>query len=234
MSVDLYASVRVAAFLVALGILALGLYRAIQMGRDFVNRLYRARAFWTAAVALVVMIVLSVDSVVGNGLGLATAVPAILLFIVLFVFADRTVQVAIEMDFFHRNTLRWRQVRKLLYVVLLTDVVYFLVGLAGGVLSPLLFFGTVFVVFGLAIAAVAISALRTPDRTIKRHVGLFGILLVGFIAALYTGQPGVAPALNFASDLIVVAMAYTLFLMVMSLSPLGRVEKAAEGAPQLQ
>lgn len=229
MSFDLYSSVRFVTYLIALGILALGLFRAVQMGRDFVNQLYRARAFWTAAVMLMVMIDLSIANIAGN-VGLVTAIPFIILFMVLFVFADRTIQVAIEMDFFHRNTLHWRQVRKLLYVLLLANVVYFIVGLAEAVLSPLLAFGTVFGAFSVTIVAVAVGAGRTPDRTIKRHVRLFGIFLVGFLVALYASQPGISPAVNLASDLIIVAVAYSLFLMVMSLSPVGRVEKAVEAA----
>jgi Ca2+/Na+ antiporter len=92
-------------------------------------------------------------------------------------------------------------------------------------LSPPLFFGMIFVAFGVTIVAVAVSAGRTHDRTIKRHVRLFGTFLVGFLVVLWTGQPGISPALNLASDFIVVAVAYSLFLMVMSLSPVGRVEK---------
>ena len=232
MSFDLYSSVRFVTFLIALGILAFGLFRAVQLGRDFVDQLYRARAFWTAAVMLIVMIDLSIADIAGNELGLVTAIPFVVLFMVLFVFADRTIQVAIEMDFFHRNTLHWRQVRKLLYVLLLADVVYFIVGLAKNVLSPLPAFSTILGAFSVTIVAVAVSAGRTPNRTIKRHVRLFGIFLVGFIVALEAGQPGVSLAVNIASDLIIVAVAYSLLMMVMSLSPVGRVEKAVETEPQ--
>ena len=116
MSIDLYSFVRSAATLVALVIVALGLVRAVQMGRGFVNRLYRGRAHWTAAVMLLTIISLSISSIYGNGLGLVSTIPFAILVLVMFVFADRTIQVAVEMDFFHRNTLRWRLVRKLLYV----------------------------------------------------------------------------------------------------------------------
>jgi len=236
MPIDLYSFVRSAAILIAVVIVALGLVRAVEMGRGFVNRLYRGRAFWTAAVMLLVMVALSFAYTFGSEFGFVSVVPIGLLVLVLFVFADRTIQVAAEMDFFHRNTLHWRQVKKPLYVVLLADIVLISVeaayprleqGSAGAVFFPLFVFGwaTFFGLFGAAIVAVAVSAGRTPDRTIKRHVRLFGIFLVGFFVAFFTSQPGIGPAVNLASDFIIVAAAYSLYLMVMSLSPVGRVER---------
>lgn len=224
MSIDLYSTVRFAANLIALGILAIGLFRAVEMGRGLVNRLYRGRAFWTAAVMLEIIIVLSVDYIVGTG-GPVTVILFVTLFMVLFVFADRTIQVAVEMDFFHRNTLHWRQVRKLLYVVVLADVVYFIVGSAEAFVYPPIAFGTVLGAFGVTIVAAAVSARRAPDRTIKRHVRLLWVFLVSFLVALNTSQPGLAPAWGVVSNLFIVVVAYSLFLMVMSLSLVGRVEK---------
>lgn len=131
---------------------------------------------------------------------------------------------------FTGTRLHWRQVRKLLYVALLADSVYFLVGVATQtpIFSPLPAFGAILVVLAFTITALAVSAARTSDRTIKRHVRFFWIFLVGFLAALYTSQLGIALVVNLASDLIIVAATYSLFLMVMSLSPIGRLEK--EGA----
>ncbi len=239
MSIDLYSLVRSVAILVTLGIVALGLVRAVQMGRGFVNRLYRGRAYWTAAVMLLVMISLSMSYILGNGLGLVSVVPLGVLILVLFVFSDRTIQVAVEMDFFHRNTFHWRQVRKLLYVVLLTDILLISIEAAypgleqnstGAVYFPLFAFGwaTFFGLFGATIVFVAFSAARTPDRTLKRHVRLFGVFLVTFLVALFTGQPGVGLAVNLAGDLVLVAAAYSLYLMAMSLSPVGKVQKVIQ------
>jgi len=244
MYIDFGTLVRFAAILVALGVVALGLVRAVQVGRGFVNRLYRSRAFWTAAVALLAMITLSTSYILGNNLGLVSAVPFAVLFLVLFVFADRTIQVAMEMDFFHRNSLHWRQIRIPLYVVLVADIVLVSIeaaypgleqGSARAVFFPLFAFAwaSFFGVFGVAIGAVAAGAGRTPDRTIKKHVRLFGVFLVALLVTLFTSQPGVGPAVNLGSDFILVVAAYSLYLMIMSLSPVGKVEKERQTGESL-
>ena len=229
MCVDLYSSARFTAFLVAAGIAAFGLFRAAQMGRGFVNRLYRARAFWTAALTLAFIVNLIISSVLGNGFGFITLIPFVGLVLALFVFADETIQAAIQMDFFHRNTLSWRLVRKPMYVLLLADIAYGLWGTYAGLTSssvPLLFFTTILVALCVTIVAVTVSAGRTPDRTIKRHVRLFGAFLVGILVVLWTGQPGISPDVNLVSDLAVMATTYMLYLMTMSLSRVGRIQDA--------
>jgi hypothetical protein len=205
-------------------------FRAFTIGRAQVNRVYRNRAFFTGVFALVLSSsgILSLTPV-GDDLY------ATVLF-VLFVLFDTTILVALERDFFHRNTLRWKPLRYVGYALLGFE------GIGGPILEIALLLGWItqstmqsitnstanLVLFlsglsflGYAIGAAVVSARRTSDKTLKKFVVFAGLLILAYVVNsllfLFVSQVfGIF-------DLVVYA--YITYLMAMSLSPVGKVEK---------
>jgi hypothetical protein len=151
--------------------------------------------------------------------------------LILFVLAviDSTILVTLDMDFFHRNTLRWRQIRYIAYTIYLADIaILFLVTMnlipqfqQGGIIV----IGSFYVVLAYAVATLLIGARRTPDKPLKRFVELAGILLLGFIINTLINNYTYIDAVDVFNDFLGVSIAYVTYLMVMSLSPTGKVDK---------
>ena len=224
--------------LVSVVILIFALFRAIAIGRASASTVYRRRAFWIAGlmitwiIAQVALYLPNAQSITLFGIYL----PAILFvaaFLVTLAFVDSSILVTMELDFFHRNTLHWRQLRVIAYVLMFVFVSLVVVISSGGQLpqsqvdilalvAQFLIFAIFGGVFGYAVITLAIGARRTQDRTMKRHVTLLGasiglliinILLVSALEAF--------PVVGDSFGLIT---AYLLYRAVMSLSALSRIE----------
>jgi hypothetical protein len=244
MSIDFVSIIETLIGLVAIGILALAAYRALRIGRALVSPIYRSRVHWMAAL-LVVIIINSLNNYVSypntalgwflssSGYNLSSLVE----FALIFVFVDRVILVAIEMDFFHRNTLHWRKVRKPAYVALfgaafLPSSSNFPPDSPPAIVIILFFFAAVTALVCSA-AALAVGARRTPDKTMRRHVKLVASSFALFlVTTLILGPLSSVPSVNpdylaLVSGLIGVLSTYLIYLAVMSLSPIGRVEKEA-------
>ncbi len=257
MSIDIVTIVSELGLLIA-GIVMLFLIpRAIIIGRKFVSRTFKSRAFWFAGVMIIALFALlsALISLLFNlypsssfsGLGINAFLAWVL---VMFVYADSTILVTLEMDFLHRNTFHWRPVRTLAYVAIFANVFYlyafisvtkaptcsglcppvYLPGLPSWV--PAIFPGIlvpeallVFIVtFGYALSAVIVGARRTSDMTMKRHVrwlGLSFLVFLGFFVAMIISPNG---NLLLASFLVLV-LVYTFYGALMSLTRIGRVDK---------
>ena len=130
MSVDTLTIIEELSYLIAGIVLVFLISRAVTIGRKFASPIYRSRAFLFAGVMLVALYdVLAALITVLFGLYPSTSILsglAITAFIVwvlvMFVYADRTILVTLEMDFLHRNTLHWRPVRTLAYAVMFASV----------------------------------------------------------------------------------------------------------------
>ncbi len=192
------------------------------------NRVYRNRAFFTAALAIL--------EAVSAPIGQSGNVYLILL-IIMFVMVDITILVALDTDFFHRNTLRWRQIRLVAYGLLVIAII--LSGITGqitAILPHALFafsavpFTDAFVVFIFAYttATAVVSARRTPDKPLKRFMVLAGLFLFGLLinTLVYTLVTEVF------SPFFFIVFAYITYRMAMSLSPMGKVEKEIKGQHQ--
>jgi hypothetical protein len=131
MSIDVMSIVYELSLLIAGIILFFLISRGVMIGRKFVSRVYRSRAFWFVGVMLVALITV-LSGLITDLFGLYPSTPLAPLFIlvflawvlVMFAYADRTILVTLEMDFLHRNTLHWRPVRTLAYAAIFASVFY--------------------------------------------------------------------------------------------------------------
>jgi len=263
MSISVVSIIAELCSLVASVVLLFLISRAIVLGRKFVGRVYKHRAYWFAVVMLVALIQMlsSLVTVVFNLYPVSSipeleglAISVFLAFVlVMFVYADRTILVALEMDFLHRNTLHWKPLRTLAYVAMFASIFYLYAFIS--VTAPpcpsgncptvfnsdvplwiraifpsnyqdllvLLFVAIASLVYMLA--AIILSARRTSDMTIKRHVrwvGLGFLIFLGSFVALLAG--GGTNSTLLIDSFVVLALAYAFYHALMSLTPIGRLE----------
>ena len=242
MSVDIAGAINVVGTLMIIGILVVGIYRALEMRRVFVSGAYRSRATWSALLMLFIIPtqVENFVNVPSNGLlSLLGFIPFIALVLVIYSYADRSVLVAIETDFFHRDTLSWLRARKPVAIFLISVLAAEVVG--GVVLTAAeqnsfwgnflndLFFLALAPVLGYATAALILGARRSADRTLRRSILLLGLALSTLVISIVVSTPfesGTLPAVIVNIGTGVVGI-YLIYRSMMSLSPLGRVEKEA-------
>jgi hypothetical protein len=228
--------------LASVALMALGIWRSAQMARGFVDRVYKSKALWMAALMSSILISeLSVfvqfpQTTVGSLLAFS---PLILVIVVSYAFVDRTILVAMRSDFFHRDVIGWMKVRIPGFV--LVAVAICLAAATSALIpsssSTVPFWSTVTfnafvvvvpVVLGYAALAVVISARRTADRTLKRHIILIGLSLACFAGLLALFATPNTDFFNLVADALNVGSLYLLYRAVMSLTPLGRLERGAE------
>jgi hypothetical protein len=158
-------------------------YRAMRLRTALVDRIYRARAFWTAVGALTVFsLILAdyVDTVFGQTPNTITGVLVEDLFwgftfIGLYLWIVSNITVALSADFFNRDALMWRKAGRFI-TPLAVFVTYFLFSLPpwwvpetlnnGGLVSNILTFIVVAVVV-YAAATMALISIRIKDRVTK-------------------------------------------------------------------
>ena len=238
MSVDILGLASNAANVIVMAILIVGIYRALQMRGAFVNPAFRSRATWSVFLMLVILMLFLSNYVPIPSSGVLSyigALPFIALLSVVFAYADRSVLVAIETDFFHRDTLGWRRARWPLAFVLV-------VGLGGGIVlgnpppgAPFweveVGFASFLVgaagVLSYCTAALIVGARRSSDRALRKSILLFGVALSTLVFSLVATAPfdqGTLPyvIINQGTGLVGI---YLIYRSVMSLSPLGRIKK---------
>ena len=236
MSNELIAILGYALAAVPVVILGLVAYRAVEIGRVSVSAVYRRRAFWTAAL-VVLLVLIEIDSLLpstgpsSNPLGavsyLLGGLSLVLFEVVFFAFIDGAVIVAMDRDFFHRDTLRWKRLRSAFYPIVIACA---LVSVLGGGYG-LNFFpgvGTLFllIAYGYSAAALVVSSGRTADMTLKRYVKMLGFSALGVVAAILDQIAYSWSGYNLPLGVVFIVISYLLYRAVMSLSPVGRVEKA--------
>jgi hypothetical protein len=227
---------------------ALAVVRGVQMSRAFVSRVFRNRASWVVGISAVILVndflghVPYVNNVGKGGIPVSFLFFLILLAIV-FVFVDSTVLVTLELDFFHRDTLRWRRARYMGYLAVIGEIafIYLLLyfaslptppgwatTIANGIVFPIQFLLIFCTATGYGVAAMVIGARRTPDRAIRRHLLLLGIvLLLGVIAIINDFIASFVPL----DDLLALTIAYLWYRAAMTLSLVGRIEKEGGATP---
>jgi hypothetical protein len=241
MSSDIVSLITNLRLLIGIGIFLLGSYRAITIGRALVSRVYRNRAFWTAAVMIVFAITNFLDltsfsssvavTTIGVILGIVPYAGETLL---LFAFIDGTILAGMDTDFFHRDTLKWRRARKPLYAAFVVGVVvvFFIFSLPNPNSLPFVAVASVYAalaailsIFCFSAATIIVVSRRTPDRTMKMFLKYLGSALGVFVLDNVTNSIASGDAITLLDDLLGVVAAYLVYRAVMSLSPLGRVDK---------
>jgi len=244
MSVDLPTAIDVGSTALIVGILVLGIYRALEIRNGFVSGIYRSRASWSALLMMVVIVtnLTNLVPIPSTGiLGVVGALPFVALLCVIFAYADRSVLVAIETDFFHRNTLGWPRMRwplAITFVIFVTALV-----VLGSILTPAeqssllgtiyndLFFVFFAGILGYLTAALIVGARRSADRTLRRSILLLGLALATLVISIVATipfAPGTIAYVIINQGTGVVGI-FLIYRSVMSLSPLGRVEKGVVG-----
>jgi hypothetical protein len=222
---------------VVVAIFLFAAFRAVSIGRALVNRVYRNRAYVTGVFAiLVVANQLVPDSWTILGVPFYTLTYFLFLAFV-FVLVDSTILVSLAIDFFHRNTLRWRQVRLVAYPLIITIEIAvwvnnylpsnFLSTGLGEIETVVLLAFAAFVFVSSALTAI-VSARRSADIPLRRFMKYTAILLLllllnTFVYVLVT--VAIAPFLF-------IVFAYVTYRMAMSLSLVGKVQKTVEAASQ--
>jgi len=259
MAVDYLIIFSASAVLFSSVIVVFACYRAIEFGHVLVGSIYKRRANW-AAIFLASTMFLTLD---GTG-----SVPYLswdnaylgfwVITVTLPLFINSSVRAAQETDFFHRDTLHWRILGRVITVIAICSVILsVVVGITapGGFAATLensgassswwvpvglgLFFLVLIVVSIYGSASLIVAARRTQDRAIRRFVLMLGLSLVGLVFFLTVWlpiddvAPGVGDAISYLGFII---EAYYLYKAVMSLSPLGKMEKleGTSGAAGLQ
>ena len=237
MSLDLLDIVAYASVLVSVAVLGLGTARALQIARAFVNRTYRQRAYWGALLMLSICLGTATNLITfpATSLGaVLTFFPFAVIVVLLIAFVDRGIEVAMDGDFFHRDILRWRSGRWAAYAAIILSFVF---------LFPSYYFAyspelnslwvqlgsdqvavVVPVIFAYAVAALVIGGRRTSDKTMKRHIRRLGYGFFAFIVSFPFFIVGNGVLAVFPKVLIIVANVF-LYLAVMSLSDIGKVER---------
>jgi hypothetical protein len=213
-------------------ILALASYHSFQVRRAIPNPIYRSRAFWTGMVALIIipyaiLIITGELGIIGGNPNPFSGSPSLAVYasflvlsvvasIVLFFWLDRTIGVAYELDFFHRDALHWRRFKKLTWAII---VIGALVGGAGTTTFEYLLSSLLLgIAFTYAAVTLAKSVTRVYDETMKRYMRWVGLLVAAVVLEIITVT--INPFLNFP----VVALAYFLYRAAVSLSIRSRLE----------
>ena len=243
---DISYYVTLISYLIAMGILGLGTYRAFKIRRALAHPIYRSRALWLALVAVLYIIVLFTDLmpypnqtnlVTATLITLAVTLPYLVFAFMMFSSVDRTILVAIDMDLFRRNTFQWPRLRSPVYASVLGS--FFLILVANPFLylqnpplwattADLAFYPLFLIPLVISAIALALSARRSMESTMKRFVGLFSVSVAFFIADSilfnYVYYFYYTPALQLVDNLVIIAATYFLYRAITSLTPLGRVE----------
>jgi hypothetical protein len=183
-------------FYSAMVVCAVVAYRGTQMARAFVSKVYRTRAIWIVAVSLALLFTYLVGHApYVSDLNVGTipigffSIFILLIFLVPFI--DSTILVALEMDFFHRNTLRWRRGRILFYILMYGDIAFILVlfyyfslpstpawvnSMTNSTAFNVLFPGILFGSLAYSVVALIASARRTSDIVLRKHLTYIGLL----------------------------------------------------------
>ena len=231
-------------------ILGLGAYRALEIGRVSISRVYRGRAYGTAILLVLVAFVLlysppivSIPSTFFSPLSLAGGLSLVLLEAALFAFIDGAVNVAMDSDFFHRDSLKWSGLRSAFYPIVIVSASVSVLGGSydqsvqnpsqwlnyGPPLGVLL----LLITYGYSAAALVVSARRTADMTLKRYVRTLGFSVLGVMAAILVEvyySWSADPLSNLPLGAVFVVLSFLLYRAVMSLSPMGKVEKVVDAA----
>jgi len=159
-------------------------YRALKGRRALASGVYRSRALWTGMGAIMILAYGLLQIVAENSPGFfSTFAPeffstfatgifyfvfTIVAVIVIFSWIDSTVMVALDMDYFHRDSLHWRGLRRYLWVAVLVAAVLGGFGTTqAGVIAVTVLLGVPVV---YAAVALGIGSGRVFDETMKRYV----------------------------------------------------------------
>lgn len=199
--------------LVSLPITAFAAYRALSSRRALVSGVYRSRALWTGMGAIIILAFESLQIIGENSLGpgyftllevdITYFVLTIVGIIVIFSWIDSTILVALDMDYFHRDSLHWRGFRKYLWVtVLAAAIAQAFASTQAGEIAIVVLLGVPVV---YSAVALGVGSGRVFDETMRRYVKWMVFLVAALALELLT------TAINFDLNFPIVVFAYFLY-----------------------
>jgi len=225
-------------------ICALAVYRAFTSRRVLAAPIYRNRALWTGTVAVIIaafdgwgIVLENTSSSVAFGIVPPPGTPEFYAFVILtaaaaavvFAWIDSTIRVALELDFKHRDAVRWKSLRPVAGAALVIGIIVAQFATIGWqVLASAALLATAAAYMA---AALVIGDSRVRDMTMKRYIRWMGFLVASLI--LLFGTNVVSAYLNFPLAI----SAYFLFrisgslLKTAPLSAAGAERSPPEGQP---
>ncbi len=229
-------------------VFAFASYEALAIRKALAVRLYKSQALGIGLVALALILLTSFQlSVVPflppntGPFGTPINYPFIYFaWLVLFYWIDASIRAARRSDPLLRDTLRWSRVRIAVWtvmvasIILTSSIVLYQVTVTGlsifaqlhlpfggpqGALNLLSFFPPV--IFGAIY--VPLSAYRSKDPTLRRHLAWFGLFLLSFVALLISFSLPFKEVASLAASEIIVLAGYFLYQSARSLVPLNRI-----------
>lgn len=158
-------------------------------------------------------------------------------FLTLFYFLDYSILIARRTDPLLRDTFNWRKARVALWIILIAlEALGFahFIGILYNINLPAvasLFSDLVPVIFIILVGGILlpVSALRSRDRTLRRHLEWFGLFVFLAYAGLIPGDIVGANTLTLlVTDLIWLASGYCIYRSVKSLVPLNKLSIKTE------
>jgi hypothetical protein len=227
-------------------VFAYGAYWAMTIRRVLMNYVYRKQAFWAGLVAIYFVaqsIFIALALLYNQASFYVNLIAAGFIaagFVVIFIWIDSTIIVARRSDPLQRNTLRWSGLR---YFIAITTTIGLFFNLVFNVIyaspsspsfdllgSPPLvgFIGTLLL---LGAVALLLSAKRSGDLTLRRHLKWFGL---GAALLFLSGQVGSPWAKISPGSIFIPMVTYSIFAVAAycfyrsskSLAPLGRLTLA--------
>ena len=228
---SILAAIELASEIVTIGFCASSAYRAFSLSKALPSYMHRNRAEWIGSfsiflIGVTVVVFISAVGFFGTfvtnfSLGVFSYVSAFLI-VFLFAWLSSTIDVAAELDFFHRNTMHWTSLKRYFWILgilgigglILTSVselnpcvsancsfiqhVSMVGGLSGLLLIALIAF---------ALFVLYLSSRKVKDKIFKRHINwleLFTVTLVfGIVTDLFPILIAVATYFLFrASDFL--------------------------------
>jgi len=235
MSIDTVDLLEGVAGIVTAAIALFAAYRSATIGRSLVTRVYRTRAYWLIALTIIFAIVNAdfSSSTIGSDINYWGFF--VFLFVLLF-FLDSNVAVAKEIDFFHRDILRWQKVRIPLLVAIVvtsavtivasTEVTAFAITLSG--VAILVYFGLLGVALAYSGVVMLVISRTSYDRTMKRFVRMVGFAVLFYVLFVTIWLPLdflYANLGDVVTDFIAIGTAYFFYRAAMSLSLVGRIQE---------
>ena len=229
MSSSILSSIDVIFQVPAASIVIFAGYRSFRLREGLVNAIYRSRALWVGVMALVISLgeVQQILSDLGYAPFYFPPYPNLAIFVIytafsllavvaLFRWIDITAGVALEVDFFHRDPLHWKAIRKPAWVVVIFGIFatqfspnYLYYSIFGAIcFSPIVYAGLV----------ILASERRVYDDALKRYMRWIGITILSLIVLGVTDT--INPFLNFP----LLLTAYCFYRVSVSLSSTSKVE----------
>jgi hypothetical protein len=214
---DLYFQVDGLVLVLSVALAFAASYRSLLARRILGRPVYRSHALWTTLVGLVTGVLVAPTAyyeftgVVLVGLPPVTSVSysstpllAVTYFVtigvplvVLWTWMDRSIEVALDMDFLHRDTIFWKAgARFVAWAIILAEAVLG-VFVSGTSLVSIVYYVGFAGLVGYAAVVLFLNAKRVQDTTMKNYVRWVGVMAVSLVIVTFT-WPYLSPFVLFA------------------------------------